>query len=289
VHDPQPLPLIDFYKKNQPWIWRCHIDLSDPNTELWEFLKSYILRYDLTILSNESYVKKDLPVEQKIVQPVIDPLTPKNMPLNNTLIDKYLKKFGVPTDKPIITQISRFDKWKDPVGVIDVFKKVKHKIDCRLVLCGSMAMDDPEGVKIYEKVKQRANNLIASGDIILITHENNILVNALQRVSAVIIQKSIREGFGLTVTEALWKEKPVVASRVGGIPLQIEDEKSGYLLAPDDTDGFVDRIVELMKNPALGQQLGKNARENVRNKFLITRLLHDYLDIISYELGNYNL
>lgn len=289
VHDPQPLPLIDFYKKNQPWIWRCHIDLSNPNTDLWDFLKGYILRYDLAIVSHESYVKKDLPVEQKVIQPVIDPLTPKNMPLNNGIINKYLKKFGVPTDKPIITQISRFDKWKDPVGVIDVFKKVKQKIDCRLVLCGSMASDDPEGIKIYEKVKQRANNLIISGDIILITYENSILVNALQRVSSVIIQKSIREGFGLTVTEALWKEKPVVASRVGGIPLQIEDEKTGFLLAPDDNDGFVDRIVELIKNPALGEQLGKSARENVREKFLITRLLRDYLDIISYELGNYNL
>jgi len=289
VHDPQPLPLIDFYKKNQPWIWRCHIDLSNPHTGLWEFLKGYILRYDLAIVSHDAYVKKDLPVEQKVIQPVIDPLTPKNMPLNNGMIDKYLKKFGVPTDKPLITQISRFDKWKDPAGVIDVFKKVKQKIDCRLVLCGSMASDDPEGVKIYEKVKQRANNMITSGDIILITHENNILVNALQRVSSVIIQKSIREGFGLTVTEALWKEKPVVASNVGGIPLQIEDEKTGFLLAPDDNDGFVDRIVELIKNPALGKQLGKAARENVREKFLITRLLRDYLDIISYELGNYNL
>lgn len=286
IHDPQPLPLIDFYKKRQPWIWRCHIDLSDPQPELWEFLKGFILRYDLTILSNESYAKKDLPVQQKIVQPVIDPLSPKNMPLSNSMIDKYLKKFGVKTDKPLLTQISRFDKWKDPLGVIEVFKKVKQKIDCRLVLCGSMATDDPEGIRIYEKVKLRANSFINSGDIILITHENNILVNALQRVSAVIIQKSIREGFGLTVTEALWKEKPVVASQVGGIPLQIKDGKNGFLLEPTDNNGFADRIVELMKNPSLGHKLGTAAREHVRKHFLVTRLLGDYLDMINYELGH---
>jgi len=281
IHDPQPLPLIEFTRKRQPWVWRCHVDLSHPNKKLWEYLKGFILMYDSMILSNETYRKPDLPLEQKIIQPVIDPLTPKNVELSGKDISKYLKKFGVPTDKPLITQISRFDRWKDPIGVIEVYKIVRETIDCRLVLCGSMASDDPEGVKIYEKVKQRANNLIDHGDIILITSENNILVNALQRKSAVIIQKSIKEGFGLTITEALWKEKPVVASNVGGIPVQITDGENGFLVDVIDKNGFAQKIIEIMKNPDLGYELGKRGKETVRKKFLITRLLSDHLDLLS--------
>ena len=280
IHDPQPLPLIQFYKKRQPWVWRCHVDLSHPNEGLWNLLKGFILRYDIAIISNKKYKKDDLPIEQRIIYPVINPLTPKNIDLSEKDISKYLKKFKVPTDKPLLTQISRFDKWKDPLGVLEVFKIVKREIDCRLVLCGSMAADDPEGIKIHAKVEQRANNLIEKGDVILITSENNIFVNALQRSSAVIIQKSIREGFGLTVTEALWKEKPVVASNVGGIPLQITDEKNGFLLDPDDTEGFAGKIVDLLRNPDMGRQMGKKGKEIVRKKFLITRLALDYLELL---------
>ena len=283
IHDPQPLPMIKFYRKRQPWVWRCHIDLSHPNEQLLNFLKGFLLKYDIEIISHENY-KADVPMEHKVIRPGIDPLTPKNMELSKADMSKYLKKFNVPLDKPLITQISRFDKWKDPVGVIEVFKLVKKKIDCRLVLCGSMASDDPEGLEIYDRVKQRANNLIARGDILLITSENNILVNALQRSSAVIIQKSTREGFGLTVTEALWKETPVVASNVGGIPLQITDGENGFLLEPKDIHGFSERIIELMKNPDLAKKLGRNARETVREKFLITRILQDYLDLFAKVL-----
>ena len=285
IHDPQPLPLIQFYKKKQPWIWRCHIDLSHPDPNLWEFLKGFILRYDKVIVSSEKYQKKDLPIEQKIYQPVIDPLTPKNMDLRERDISKYLKKFGVPTDKPLLTQISRFDKWKDPLGVAEVFKKVKEVIDCRLVLCGSMASDDPEGIQIYEKVKSKANHMVEKGDIILITSENNILVNALQRVSSVIIQKSIREGFGLTVTEALWKETPVVASNVGGIPLQIKDGESGFLIDPKDEDAFANKIIDILKHPKEAKEIGKKAKETVREKFLITRLVADYFEFIQDTLN----
>lgn len=286
VHDPQPLPLIEYYKKRQPWIWRCHIDLSDPDPVLWEFLKGFIIRYDLAVVSHENYKKKDLPVRQTVVRPIIDPLSMKNMDINQRQIAGMLEKYSIPTDKPIITQISRFDKWKDPLGVIEVFKLVREKVDCRLVLCGNMATDDPEGVEIFNTVQKEAAEEIASGDVMLITVESNILVNALQRASNVIIQKSIREGFGLTVTEAMWKQTPVVASNVGGIPLQITDGVDGFLARPDDYAGFADRIIEILRNPGLKEEIGKAAKEKVRENFLITRLLLDYLDMINYEVGN---
>jgi trehalose synthase len=281
IHDPQPLPLIKFYKKKQPWIWRCHVDLSNPNEELWEFLKKFILRYDMVVISSENYKRKDLPVEQRVIYPAINPLSPKNIPISDKIVSKYLKKFGIPTDKQLIAQISRFDKWKDPGGVIEVFKLVKEEVDCRLVLCGNIAADDPEGWMIYEKVKRKAKRLIDNRDIILTTSENNILVNALQRSSAVIIQKSIREGFGLTVTEALWKGTPVVASNIGGIPLQIKYGENGFLVEPHDTEGFADRVIQILQNPDLAEEMGKKGKEVVRKNFLITRLLSDYLDLLN--------
>jgi len=281
IHDPQPLPLIKFYKKRQPWIWRCHIDISNPNEQLWEFLKGFILRYDAVIISSEKYRREDLPVEQRVIHPAIDPLSPKNMEISLEIVHKYLRKFGIPTDKPLIVQISRFDKWKDPEGVIEIFKLVKEKVDCRLVLCGSMATDDPEGWTVYERVRRKARRLIERKEVLLITSENNILVNALQRSSAVVIQKSIKEGFGLTVTEALWKEKPVVASNVGGIPAQIENGVNGFLANPYDIEGFADRIVQILTNPSLAREVGKRGREVVRKKFLITRLLLDYLELLN--------
>ncbi len=284
IHDPQPLPLIEFHKKRQPWIWRCHVDLSDPDDEVWEFLTSFILRYDVVVLSSEDYKKSDLPVDQKIIWPAIDPLSPKNMEISEKDISKYLRKFGVITDKPLITQISRFDKWKDPTGVIEVFKLVKEKVDCRLVLCGNIATDDPEGQEIYERTKGKAKGLIERGDIILVTDpasSNFMFVNALQRVSSVIVQKSIREGFGLTVTEALWKGTPVVASNVGGIPLQVIDGKTGFLLQSRDTQGFAERIIEILRNSDLACEMGKSAREHVRKNFLVTRLLADHLDLLT--------
>jgi len=284
IHDPQPLPLIKFYKKRQPWIWRCHVDLSDPNERLWEFLSTFMLRYDIIILSNEEYRKKDFPVEQRIVYPAIDPLTSKNMEISDKDVSKYLKKFGVSTDKPLITQISRFDKWKDPEGVIKVFKRVKEKFDCRLVLCGNMATDDPEGPEIYERIRKGAKELIERGDVVLVTDpasSNYIFINALQRISSVIVQKSIKEGFCLAVTEALWKGTPVVASNVGGIPLQVIDGENGFLVEPDDTQGFADRIIEILHNPDLAKEMGKNGKEIVRKNFLITRSLSDYLDLLT--------
>ena len=280
IHDPQPLPLIRTYQKTQPWIWRCHIDISSPNPELWEFLKQFIIRYDVVIISSEAYRKPDLPVEQRIIEPAINPLSSKNQELSDEHIESILENFGVPTDKPFITQISRFDPWKDPLGVLDVYRRVREQVDCRLVLCGSMASDDPEGYDIYEKVRQEAEDLITSGDVILITYESNIMVNAIQRAAAVIIQKSLREGFGLTVTEGLWKQRPVVASNVGGIPLQIEDGKTGFLLEPDDHRGFAEKIIALLEDPEKAREMGLEGREKVRKRFLTTRLLSDYLDLV---------
>jgi trehalose synthase len=281
IHDPQPLPLIEFYKRRQPWIWRCHIDLSNPDEELWNFIKGFVFRYDHAIVSSEIYRRPDLPIQQRIFAPVIDPLTHKNMPLKEKEVDRNLKKHKIPTDKPILLQISRFDKWKDPLGVIDVYKRVKEEMDCRLVLCGSMASDDPEGLDIYLKVKKQANHMVETRDIILITYENNVLVNALQRKAAVILQKSIREGFGLTVTEGLWKGKPVVGSSVGGIPIQIQDGKTGFLVEPKAYDKIAKIIVDILKNPEMAKSIGKAGQEYVRHNFLITRLLHDYLKLFT--------
>jgi trehalose synthase len=192
-----------------------------------------------------------------------------------------LKRFKIPTDKPIITQVGRFDKWKGCEAVLEVYERVRKKVDCRLVLCGSMASDDPEGQVIYENVLRRANSHVKNGDVILITSENNILVNALQRVASVILQMSSREGFGLTVTEGLWKSKPVIASNVGGIPHQMTDGETGFLLEPDDIDGFVEKTLYILKNPKAGRELGLAGRECVRENFLVTRLLSDYLDLLN--------
>ena len=285
IHDPQPLPLIRFYKKRQPWIWRCHVDLSHPNEDLWYFLKGYILAYDGIVVSDERYVRRELPVKYTIIDPAIDPLSSKNKDIPEDLIERTLQKYTVPTDKPLITQISRFDKWKDPENVIEVFKLVRKECDCRLVLCGSMATDDPEGAEFYEKTRKAAGSYLDNSDIILLTVEDNILVNSLQRKSSVILQKSIREGFGLTVTEALWKGKPVVASNVGGIPRQIIDNKTGFLVEPYDIQKCADIVSSILKNPKVGNFLGINGKEHVRKNFLITRHVIDDLKLLNKILN----
>ena len=277
IHDPQPLALIRSYRKSQPWIWRCHIDLTDPNKELWDFLKGFLLKYDQIVLSSEKYFKDDLPVDQRLMFPAINPLTQKNREISEKTVREHLEKTGLPTDKPVITQVSRLDPWKDPEGVIDVFRLVKEKVDCRLVFCYNVASDDPEGLLMYNKVRRKAGKSVEKGDIVFVLGNNEVLVNAVQRFSDVVIQKSTREGFCLSVTEALWKGTPVVASNVGGIPIQIEDGRNGFLLEPNDVQGFADRITHLLKSPEDRQRLGQQAKETVRQKFLITRLLSDYL------------
>jgi trehalose synthase len=285
IHDPQPLPLIRFYRKRQPWLWRCHVDLSHPNEDLWYFLEGYILSYDGIIVSDDQYVRKELPVKYTIIEPAIDPLSSKNKEIPDDLIERTLQKYGVPTDKPLITQISRFDKWKDPENIIEIFKLVRKECDCRLVLCGSMATDDPEGWETFERTRNSAGSFIDNKDVVLITVEDNILVNALQRKSDVILQKSIREGFGLTVTEALWKGKPVVASNVGGIPKQVIDNKTGFLVEPHDLRGCADIVVSILKHPKIGRYLGEHGKEHVRKNFLITRHVIDDLKLLNRTLN----
>jgi len=281
VHDPQPLSLIRSYRKRQPWVWRCHIDLTSPHAQLWDFLKGFLLKYDQVIVSSEKYFKDDLPTDQRLMFPAINPLSEKNRDISEKMVFEKVTKAGIPTDKPIITQVSRLDPWKDPEGVIDVFKLVREKADCRLLFCYNVASDDPEGLRMYNKVLRKANKLYRNGHIIFVIGNNETLVNAIQRFSDVIIQKSTKEGFCLAVTEALWKGTPVVASNVGGLTAQIEDGKNGFLLPPKDINGFADRIIHLLKNPKEGQYLSQNAIETVRQKFLITRLLSDYLDMLN--------
>lgn len=280
IHDPQPLPIIKSYNKWQPWIWRCHIDLSNPDPDLWYFLKGFVLRYDLVVVSHESYRRGDLPIEQRIVHPAIDPLGHKNRDLTDEQIAAAIKKFDIPMDKPIITQVSRFDRWKDPVGVVEVFKRVRERVDCRLVLAGNMATDDPEGAEVLAETRAAAGNLIDNGDLLFVIGMQDTEINALQRVSSVVMQKSIREGFGLTVSEALWKGTPVVAGNVGGIPLQVSDGKGGFLVDPTNYDQAADQVAYLLQNPKEAEEIGRLGKEHVRENFLTTRLLGHWLAIM---------
>ncbi|MCM8774417.1 MAG: glycosyltransferase [Candidatus Omnitrophica bacterium] len=271
IHDPQPIVLVNKKSQNR-WIWRCHVDISNPQNKVWDFLKTFVIKYDAIVFSSPNF-SQNLPVKQYLISPSIDPLSDKNKPLSQDVVDKILEKFNIPKDKPIITQISRFDRLKDPLGVIYAYRLVKKYNDCCLVLAGGMASDDPEAIKCWEEVKESANK---DPDIhILLLPHDDIVVNALQRASTVIVQKSIKEGFGLTVAEALWKAKPVVASNVGGIPLQIKHKYSGLLC--HSIEGAAFAIKQLLNSPDYAKKLGENGREHIRNNFLITRHLRDYM------------
>ncbi|HAJ57075.1 MAG TPA: glycosyl transferase family 1 [Candidatus Omnitrophica bacterium] len=271
IHDPQPIALVNKKAENK-WIWRCHIDVSDPHQRVWDFLMDFIVKYDSAVFSAPSF-SQQLPIRQFLIAPSIDPLSDKNKELPQEIIDGVLIKYNIPQDKPIITQISRFDRLKDPLGVIEVYKKVKKYNDCRLILAGGGASDDPEGVQVLQEVQEMAKD---DPDIhILLLSQNDIEINALQAASTIILQKSIREGFGLTVAEALWKAKPVVASRVGGIPLQIAHKYSGLLC--QSIDGAAFAVKQLLNSPAYAKKLGENGREHIRNNFLLTRHLRDYI------------
>ena len=280
IHDPQPAALVEYVSNGRPWVWRCHIDITDPNLQAWEFMEPFIRQYGRMIVSSEIYKRPDLDVTQQIISPSIDPLSPKNMYLPPDEITAILARYSVPADKPYITQVSRFDPWKDPEGVLAVWERVRKQTDVRLIFCYNMAADDPEGVRIYEHMGEVAAPHLDKGDVIFVRGDDPYLVNALQSSAAVVIQKSIREGFGLVITEAMWKGRPVVASNVGGIPTQIVDGESGYLVDPHDLDGVAEVVVRLLEDEALAKEIGTNARERVRKRFLITRHMLDYINLM---------
>ncbi len=274
IHDPQPIALVEEKEKiGRKWIWRCHIDFTEPKKEVWEFLRAFIEKYDCAVFSAPAF-SRPLSIKQSLISPSIDPLSDKNKELPEDTLNKVCERFGINREKPIITQISRFDYLKDPVGVIRAYKLAKERIDCQLVLAGGGATDDPEGAKVLEEVRKEAE-----GDpeihILFLPPASDIEINALQRASDLILQKSLREGFGLTVAEALWKRKPVIASAVGGIPLQIAHKYSGILT--HSIEGTAYWIKQLLNEPEYAKKLGANGREHIKSNFLITRHLRDYL------------
>lgn len=275
IHDPQPIPLVTTRAAHPAakWIWRCHIDVSQPQQDVWNFLQPFILKFDAAVYSAAPFVQH-MAMRQILIAPSIDPLSDKNRELSLEEIAVVLGRLGVPQDAPIVTQISRFDYLKDPVGVIKAFRRVRRSVKCRLVLAGGPATDDPEGGEVLSRVQEEAH-----GDpeihLLMLPPNSDVEINALQRASAVVVQKSIREGFGLTVAEALWKGRPVVASAVGGIPLQVKHRYSGLLV--HSIEGTVHAVKQLLSNPDYARRLGENGREHVRQNFLLTRHLQDYL------------
>jgi trehalose synthase len=272
VHDPQPLPLIEHYQKKCPWLWRCHLDLSRPDAETWKYLRRWIDNYDLAILSCKEFAQEMKP-PQRVMMPAIDPFNIKNRELPDREIDERLAHYQIPVDLPLVVQVSRFDPWKDPKGVVKAFKLARKQIDARLVLLGNFATDDPEGEEIFHSLCDCRDERI----LILTSGDDTALVNALQTRAAVVLQKSLREGFGLTVAEAMWKGTPVIGGDVGGIRYQIEDGVNGFLVS--SIEETAKRIVELINNKELRDEMGSKARETVRKNFLLTRYLEQYLDV----------
>jgi trehalose synthase len=281
VHDPQPLPLIRHFRRRSPWIWRCHVDLTHPHAELWSYLAPFIEQYDAVVLSLPDYAQRITP-PQRFIMPAIDPFSAINRELSDGEIDERLAHYHIPADLPLVVQVSRFDRWKDPHGVIEAFRIARKEIDATLVLVGNVATDDPEGQEIFESLCDCAEDRIR-----ILSVQDSALVNALQRRAAVVLQKSIREGFGLTVSEAMWKGAAVIGGRVGGIRHQIEDGQNGFLI--DTVEQAAERIVRLVKDPALRRELGERARETVRTRFLMTRLFEDWLDLMDSFEPHYRL
>jgi trehalose synthase len=276
IHDPQPVALIEARHKNgNHWAWRCHIDLSHPNRTVWEFLEKFVVRHDAAMFSSPEFARA-LPIPQYLFYPAIDPLSEKNQELNGGFIAKTLARYALDPHRPILTQISRFDRLKDPVGVIRAYRIVKRYFDCQLVLAGGGASDDPEGTVVLQETRHEAN-----GDpdihILELPAWAPLEVNALQRASTVVIQKSLREGFGLTVSEALWKKKPVVATAVGGIPAQIIHRHTGLLA--HSVEGTAYQIRFLLSHPEIAAKLGEQGHKHVKENFLLTQKLKRYLTL----------
>lgn len=275
IHDPQPLGMINFSPKNQPWVWRCHIDYSQPADDVENFLKQFMKKYDEVIVSDPDH-KKEHFQNTTTIYPAIDPLSAKNKKLDEEEVIKILAKNNIPLDRPLLVQVSRFDKWKDPLGVIEIYKRIKEKVSSHLVLIGSMASDDPEGPDMYAKIKEKTKD---DPEITVISKRDDYLVNALQRKADVVIQNSKKEGFGLTVTEALWKETPVCARNTSGPALQIDDGESGFLY--NDESEAVEKISELLENKDLREKMGKAGHKKVKNNYLVTENIKNYLILLN--------
>ncbi|RZN72311.1 MAG: glycosyltransferase [Candidatus Methanolliviera hydrocarbonicum] len=279
VHDPQPLALArELRKPDQKWFWRCHIDIDEDaftrNKRLWDFISYWADSFDAVIFSAAYFVVSRWPLPKFIIPPFIDPLSDKNVELREEKIEKTLEKYDINRDKPIISQIGRFDRWKDPVGAISIYKEVKRREDCQLIIAGGMASDDPEGEGVLKEVKRKAK-----GDddihILVLPNLSNFEINAIQRGSDVIMQNSVKEGFGLTVTEALWKCKPVITRPVGGIMLQIKDGINGFLIS--DAKEGADKIIYLLRNPNKRELMGNKGKRYVKDHFLLPERIHDLL------------
>jgi trehalose synthase len=289
VHDPQPAGVLALglergRAKVGKWVWRCHIDLTAAQPELWDFLRPSLAPYDAAVFTLKQYAKEDVPTRIFCLPPAIDPLSPKNVQLAPDTVEAILSRYAIDPHRPVVTQVSRFDPWKDPLGVIDAYRLVKREIpELQLVLVASMAHDDPEGWSYYERTARRAGEDMDIQILTNLTGAGNVEVNAIQTAARVVVQKSLREGFGLVVSEALWKGRPVVAGNVGGIPLQVLDGKTGYLAT--STAACAERILDLLRRPDVANSMGAAGREHVRANFLITRYLCDHLKMYTALAG----
>ncbi len=278
IHDPQPAALIENRPASGKWIWRCHIDVSSPQWKVWSFLARFVVKFDAAIFSLPRFARK-LPMPQFLIYPSIDPLSDKNRELTSEDQGRILEKLKIPVDKPILLQVSRFDRFKDPLGVIQAYRLVKKYHDVRLILAGGGATDDPEGEIVFSEVREAARD-DPDIQILLLPPDSHLEINALQRAATIVLQKSLREGFGLTVAEAMWKGKPVIGGFAGGITVQLVYGITGFTV--NSVEGAALRIHYLLDNPELMVKVGRDAREYVRQNFLITRNLGDYLALMNY-------
>jgi trehalose synthase len=276
IHDPQPAPLVLNREPEEAWVWRCHIDASRPQRRVWGFLRRYVEQFDAAIFSLPKFAQR-LPIPQYLVYPSIDPLSDKNRDLSDSEVAGILYRLNLPRDKPILLQVSRFDRFKDPVGVVNAYRLVKRRTDCRLVLAGGGAIDDPEGKMVLAEVRDAAGH-DPEIHVLELPPDAHLEINALQRAATVVLQKSTREGFGLTVAEAMWKSKPVIGGDVGGITVQLLHDVTGYTV--NSVEGAAYRIRYLLSHPEVAARIGRIGREHVRRNFLITRHLADYLMLL---------
>ena len=282
VHDPQPLPMRAYRTSSRArWVWRCHIDTSAPDHRVWEFLRGYVAAYDAVVFTAEAFIPPDvLDVPVHVIPPAIDPLSPKNMPLAASLGRRVVSWMGLDVDRPLVAQVSRFDRWKDPFGVLDVYRAVREQVPgLQLAMVGSMALDDPEAWDIHRRLQAEAHGDPGVQLFTNLTGVGNIEVNAVQRLAAVVVQKSIREGFGLVVSEALWKGTPVVATHAGGIPLQMAQGEGGFLV--DSTPDCAERVTWLLEHHSEARRIGMRGRDRVRTRHLMPRLVADDLRLYS--------